>query len=98
MTNKGAVMAQGKAPWCGLASWLGVLAGWGAGWLAALAFGGSAPSAGLGVAVLASVLAGGGLAVGARVRGERYPWLGIGGAVVSALPLVLFLLRMLLKL
>jgi len=36
--------------------------------------------------------------VAARARDERYAWLGIGGAVLSALPLKLYLLRMLLKL
>ncbi len=91
-------MAQGRAPWCGLASGLGVLAGWGAGWLAAWAFGASAPSAGLGAAVLASVLVGGGFAVAARVRGERHAWLGISGAALSAVPLAVYLLRMMLKL
>lgn len=30
-------MAQGKAPWCGMASWLGIAVGWGAGTLAAQA-------------------------------------------------------------
>ncbi len=34
----------------------------------------------------------------ARVRGERWPWIGIGGAVLSALPLLMYLLRMMLKL
>ena len=91
-------MAQGKAPWCGLASWLGLLAGWGAGWLAALDFGGSAPAAGLSVGVLASAVVGLGLAVAARARDERHAWLGIGGALLSALPLKLYLLRMLFKL
>lgn len=91
-------MAQGKAPWCGLASWLGLLAGWGAGGLAALAFGGSAPAAGVSVGVLASAVVGLGLAVAARAREERYAWLGIGGAVLSALPLKVYLFGMLLKL
>lgn len=91
-------MAQGRAPWCGLASWLGLVAGWGAGWLAAWAFGASAPVAGLALAVLASVLVGGGFAVAARVRGERHAWLGISGAALSALPLAVYLLRMMLKL
>lgn len=91
-------MAQGRAPWCGLASWLGLVAGWGAGWLAAWAFGASAPVAGLSVGVLASAVVGLGLAVAARARDERYAWLSVGGAVLSALPLKLYLLRMLLKL
>lgn len=90
-------MAQGKAPWCGAASWLGIVVGWGAGVLAAQAAGGN-PAAGLGVGVLASVLAGAGLAVASRVRGERWPWLGLGGAALSTWPLLMYLLRMLLKL
>lgn len=84
-------MAQGKAPWCGVASWLGIVVGWGAGTLAAQA-------AGLGVGVLGAALVGGGLAVASRVRGERWPWIGIAGAVLSALPLLMYLLRMMLKL
>ncbi|OBU64047.1 hypothetical protein A9K58_18085 [Stenotrophomonas maltophilia] len=67
-------MAQGKAPWCGVASWLGIAVGWGAG------------------------LAGCGLAMASRVRGERWPWIGIGGAVLSALPRLMYLLRMMLEL
>ena len=94
-------MAQGKAPWCGAASWLGMPLGYGAGLLAAQvmqAGGGHGLAAGLGIGVLASALLGGGFAVAARARGEPWAWLGIGGAVVSALPLALYLLRMMLKL
>ena len=50
-----------------------------------------------GVGVLGAAV-GGGLAVASRVRGERWPWIGIGGAVLSALPLLMYLLRMMLKL
>ncbi|BBO50074.1 hypothetical protein [Stenotrophomonas maltophilia] len=91
-------MAQGKAPWCGVASWLGIVVGWGAGTLAAQAAGDNNLAAGLGVGVLGAALVGGGLAVASRVRGERWPWIGIGGAVLSALPLLMYLLRMMLKL
>ena len=91
-------MAQGKAPWCGVASWLGIVVGWGAGTLAAQAAGDNSLAAGLGVGVLGAALAGGGLAVASRVRGERWPWIGIAGAVLSALPLLMYLLRMMLKL
>ena len=94
-------MAQGKAPWGGVASWLGIAAGGGAGTVAAqaaVAAGGNGMAAGLGVGVLGAALVGGGLAVASRVRGERWPWIGIGGAVMSALPLLMYLLRMMLKL
>lgn len=91
-------MAQGKAPWCGVASWLGIVVGWGAGTLAAQAAGDNSLAAGLGVDVLGAALVGGGLAVASRVRGERWPWIGIAGAVLSALPLLMYLLRMMLKL
>lgn len=94
-------MAQGKAPWCGVASGLGLVVGWAAGALAAqaaVAAGGNGIAAGLGVGVLGSALVGCGLAVASRVRGERWPWIGIVGAVLSALPLLMYLLRMMLKL
>jgi len=94
-------MAKDKAPWCGVASWLGIVVGWGAGSLAAqtaVAAGGNGMAAGLGVGVLGAALVGCGLAVASRVRGERWPWIGIGGAVLSALPLLMYLLRMMLKL
>nr|WP_229295610.1 hypothetical protein [Stenotrophomonas maltophilia] len=55
-------------------------------------------AAGLGVGVLGAALVGCGLAVASRVRGERWPWIGIGGAVLSALPLLMYLLRMMLNL
>jgi hypothetical protein len=92
-------MAQGKAPWCGVASWLGIAAGARA---RGCAGGGGRRrqwhGRGLGVGVLGAALVGGGLAVASRVRGERWPWIGIGGAVLSALPLLMYLLRMMLKL
>lgn len=94
-------MAQDKAPWCGVPSGLGLVVGWAAGTLAAqaaVAAGGNGIAAGLGVGVLGSALVGCGLAVASRVRGERWPWIGIVGAVLSALPLLMYLLRMMLKL
>lgn len=94
-------MAQDKAPWCGVASGLGLVVGWAAGTLAAqaaVAAGGNGIAAGLGVGVLGSALVGCGLAVASRVRGERWPWIGIVGAVLIALPLLMYLLRMMLKL
>ncbi len=59
-------MAKDKAPWCGVASWLGIVVGWGAGSLAAqaaVAAGGNGMAAGLGVGVLGAALVGCGLAV-----------------------------------
>ena len=32
--------------------------------------------------------------VGSRVRQERWPWLGVAGAVLSAAPLALFIVAM----
>lgn len=48
-------------------------------------------SAGVAVGVLASCVLGLLCTIGSRVRRERWPWLGIVGAVISALPLLLFL-------
>ncbi len=93
-------MAQGKAPWCGMASWLGIAVGWGPAhwrrrrrqpqaamaWLRDWAW--ACWARRWWVA----------LAVASRVRGERWPWIGIGGAVLSAPPLLMYLLRMMLKL
>jgi hypothetical protein len=93
-------MAQGKAPWCGVASWLGIAVGWGAGTVAAqaaVAAGGNGMAAGLGVACWARPWWAAAWRW-PRVRGERWPWIGIGGAVLSALPLLMYLLRMMLKL
>jgi len=44
--------------------------------------------------VLAAAVIGLMATVGARVRQERWPWLGIVGAVVSAAPLVVFIAGM----
>lgn len=55
-------------------------------------------SAGVAVGVLASSVLGLLLTIGSRVRRERWPWVGIVGAIISALPLLLFLLGMLLRL
>ncbi|WP_255220540.1 hypothetical protein [Stenotrophomonas rhizophila] len=55
-------------------------------------------SAGVAVGVLASSVLGLLLTIGSRVRRERWPWVGIVGAIISALPLLLFLAGMLLRL
>ncbi|MGN7837707.1 hypothetical protein [Stenotrophomonas sp. 22385] len=55
-------------------------------------------SAGVAVGVLASSVLGLLLTIGSRVRRERWPWVGIVGAVISALPLLLFLAGMLFRL
>ncbi len=54
-------------------------------------------SAGVAVGVLASSVLGLLCTIGSRVRGERWPWVGIVGAVISALPLLLFLAGMLFR-
>lgn len=55
-------------------------------------------NAGVSVGVLASSVLGLLLTIGSRVRGERWPWVGVAGAIISALPLLLFLAGMLLRL
>lgn len=55
-------------------------------------------NAGVSVGVLASSVLGLLLTMGSRVRRERWPWVGIVGAIISALPLLLFLAGMLLRL
>jgi len=55
-------------------------------------------SAGVAVGVLASCVLGLLCTIGARVRRERWPWVGIVGAVISALPLLLFLAGMVFRL
>ncbi|MFI8719379.1 hypothetical protein ACIGHF_16055 [Stenotrophomonas sp. NPDC077464] len=55
-------------------------------------------NAGVAVGVLACALLGVLCAIGSRVRRERWPWLGAAGAVISALPLKVFLLGMLFRL
>lgn len=54
-------------------------------------------NAGISVGVLASALLGLLFTIGSRVRRERWPRLGIAGAIISALPLKLFLLGMLFR-
>lgn len=54
-------------------------------------------SAGVAVGVLASSVLGLLFTIGSRVRRERWPWVGIVGAVISALPLLLFLAGMLFR-
>jgi len=92
----GADMSQSRAPLCGGASWLGLPVGYGVhGWITLI---GDGRGLGVGIGCLAAAVVGLGLAVAARVRDERHAWLGIGGAVLSALPLKLYLLQMLFKL
>jgi len=55
-------------------------------------------SAGVAVGVLASCVLGLLCTIGARVRRERWPWVGVVGAVISALPLLLFLAGMVFRL
>ncbi len=89
-------MSQSRAPLCGGASWLGLPVGYGVhGWITLM---GDGRALGVGMGCLAGAVVGLGLAVAARARDERYAWLGIGGAVASALPLKLYLLQMLFKL
>jgi hypothetical protein len=80
-----------------LASFLGLPLGGAAGYVAAHR--GSAAATGEGttgaaIGVLAAAVIGLMATVGARVRQERWPWLGIVGAVVSAAPLVVFIAGM----
>ncbi len=89
-------MSQSRAPLCGGASWLGLPVGYGVhGWITLMDDG---RALGVGMGCLAAAVVGLGLAVAARARDERCAWLGIGGAVASALPLKLYLLQMLFKL
>lgn len=86
-----------RAPWLGLASFLGLPLGGAAGYAAAHL--GSAAATGEGttgaaIGVLAAAVIGLMATVGARVRQERWPWLGIVGAVVSAAPLAVFIAGM----
>ncbi|WP_145481351.1 hypothetical protein [Stenotrophomonas rhizophila] len=55
-------------------------------------------NAGVAVGVLACLILGLLCAIGSRVRRERWPWVGSVGAVISALPLKLYLLGMLFRL
>jgi hypothetical protein len=55
-------------------------------------------NAGISVGVLASSVLGLLLTMGSRVRGERWPWVGVAGAIISALPLLVFLAGMLFRL
>jgi hypothetical protein len=55
-------------------------------------------SAGVAVGVLASSVLGLLLTIGSRVRRERWPWTGMVGAAISALPLLLFLAGMVFRL
>lgn len=55
-------------------------------------------NAGISVGVLACAVCGLLLSMGARVRRERWPWVGVVGAIISAAPLLLFLAGMLFRL
>lgn len=85
-------------PILGLCSFLGLPLGALAGYAAALAANsaatGVAGTAGVAIGVLASAVTGMMATVGSRVRGERWAWLGIVGALVSAAPLALFIVAM----
>ena len=83
----------------GVCSFLGLPLGAAAYWLADM---GGQGAAGVGSSIMAAigVLAAAGVgmvaSIASRVRQERWPWLGIVGAVVSTAPLALFLVSMLL--
>lgn len=89
-------------PLLGTASWLVAPAILAAAYAAAQASPEMGPllvgSAAVAVGVLASSVLGLLLTIGSRVRRERWPWVGIVGAVISALPLLLFLAGMLFRL
>ncbi|WWW36419.1 hypothetical protein V8017_05765 [Stenotrophomonas rhizophila] len=88
-----------RAPLLGLCSFLGLPVGGAAGWLAGVANHGviaGAGTTGVAIGVLAAAAVGLVASMASRVRRERWPWLGIVGAVVSTAPLALFLVSMLL--
>lgn len=89
-----------RLPLLGLASFLGLPVGAAAAHIATAANHGvtaGASTTGVSIGVLASAAVGLIATVGSRVRQERWPWLGIIGAVLSAAPLVLFLVGMMFK-
>ncbi len=89
-----------RLPLLGLVSFLGLPIGAFAAHIATAANHGvtaGASTTGVSIGVLASAAVGLIATVGARVRQERWPWLGIVGAVLSAAPLVLFLVGMMFK-
>lgn len=85
-------------PWLGICSFLGLPLGGLAGYLVRLAT--DSPTVGVGtsgataVGVLGAAAIGLIATVGSRVRQERWPWLGVVGAVLSAAPLALFIVAM----
>ncbi|MCF7751258.1 hypothetical protein KQ945_10905 [Bacillus subtilis subsp. subtilis] len=88
-----------RAPLLGLCSFLGLPVGGAAGWLAGVANHGviaGAGTTGVAIGVLAAAAVGLVASMASRVRQERWPWLGIVGAVVSTAPLALFIVSMLL--
>lgn len=89
-----------RLPLLGLVSFLGLPIGAFAAHIATAANHGvtaGASTTGVSIGVLASAAVGLIATVGSRVRQERWPWLGIIGAVLSAAPLVLFLVGMMFK-
>lgn len=87
-------------PWLGLSSFLGLPLGGLAGYLIRLATDSSTVGVGTtgatAIGVLAAAVIGLIATVGSRVRQERWPWLGVVGAVLSAAPLAMFIGSMLL--
>jgi len=88
-----------RLPLLGLVSFLGLPVGAAAHIATAANHGvtAGASTTGVSIGVLASAAVGLIATVGSRVRQERWPWLGIIGAVLSAAPLVLFLVGMMFK-
>lgn len=96
----GVPMSAQRLPLLGLVSFLGPPIGAFAAHIATAANHGvtaGASTTGVSIGVLASAAVGLIATVGSRVRQERWPWLSIVGAVLSAAPLVLFLVGMMFK-
>lgn len=95
MHNSNRTARRTAAPWLGACSLFGLAVGV-AVEMGVRGLGGAASSA-LALGVLASAMVGFLAMLGARVREERWPWLGLCGAVLSALPLKVFLLTMIFR-
>lgn len=93
MSARGSLIRRSVAPWLGLCSWLGLLIGVLVEHAARLI--GATGNSATAVGVLAAAMCGFGAMLAARVRNERWPWLGLIGAALSAAPLALFLASML---
>lgn len=94
---KTAAAASAPAPVAGLASFLGLPVGAASAWLAGIANHGvtaGANTTGVAIGVLAAAVIGLIAFLASRVRQERWPWLGVLGAALSASPLALFILGM----